>query len=193
MLFRSLARGKLDDAIEAAKPLVTVKASDVGAFRLVMAQGLAAAGRRDDALALLPDNDPDFATARELIRSGRRNIGDRMDVSKGVSWLFYRLADDLAVGGGQSMALNFARFAQFAEPGSALADLCAARQLLANGDPEASLAELGKIPVGSALAAAGDHGSVLFSNPRRSTRTSLRARASVSSPGTTRTRGRSMT
>ena len=152
-----LARGKLDDAIEAAKPLVTVKASDVGAFRLVMAQGLAAAGRRDDALALLPDNDPDFATARELIRSGRRNIGDRMDVSKGVSWLFYRLADDLAVGGGQSMALNFARFAQFAEPGSALADLCAARQLLANGDPEASLAELGKIPVGSALAAAGDH------------------------------------
>ncbi|MGC4252539.1 MAG: tetratricopeptide repeat protein [Sphingobium sp.] len=148
---QALARGDVGAALPAIQGALAMRANDQDALRLTFAAQLANLRATEQALALLPDDEANFALARADIQKGRskrvRREGAPLTPAQGFGHLLARLAVDAdAMEGGGNLAVRLARIATFADPG-AESGIVVARLLTENGNPAMGMAEARKVPV----------------------------------------------
>lgn len=85
-------------------------------MRIAAASGLAANGRRDDALTLLRGEAPAIVAARAALGRRRKLAGAPGDAAAGVALLLARLAEDVRRQGAVPLALSIARIAANLDP-----------------------------------------------------------------------------
>lgn len=152
---QALARGDVEAALPAIQGALAARGSDQDALRLTFAAQLANLRATRQALALLPDDEANFALARADIQKGRiqkgrsrrlRQEGAPLTPAQGFGRLLARLAVDAdAMEGGGKLAVRLARIATFADPG-AESRIVAARLLTENGHSALGMAEARKVP-----------------------------------------------
>ena len=146
---QALAGGDVQAALPAIRAALATRIRDQDALRLTFAAQLANRRAVEQALALLPDDEANFALARADILRGRsrklRREGAPLTPAQGFGRLLARLAIDAdAMEGGRIVAVRLARIAAFADPG-AESRIVAARMLTENGKPLLGLAEARKV------------------------------------------------
>lgn len=128
-----------------------------GAFRLVAAARLQAAGRAQAALALLPGEDPVMVAARAAIAAGRSLAIGPLAIGSpgpagGIAQLLLRVGETVQADPRSPLALTLARLAHFLDPASPAAALTLARLLAVNGQRDAALAMLAPVVAAGAAA-----------------------------------------
>jgi tetratricopeptide (TPR) repeat protein len=144
-----LAQGKMPEALAQFR---SEEKAQSGPARLRLADALAGAGKRDEALALLAGQDPAFAAARTALGAGKRLPDADSDAATAVSMLLTRIAGDFARQRLTPVALVIARLATFAAPGNGTSWLVTGELLAGLKRSEAALTALGRIQAGDPVA-----------------------------------------
>jgi tetratricopeptide (TPR) repeat protein len=141
-----LAQRKTMEALALARTLDNGNGGALsGPARLILADAVAQAGKREDALTLLPAGDAAFAAARTAVNAGERLARNGDAATTALSILMTRVAGDFARQRIAPIALIFARTASFAAPENSAAWLISAEILAGGRRPEAALAALDRI------------------------------------------------
>lgn len=134
-----IAQGKIADGLAALLPLLgndqAAQDNRIAAARLLVGQN-----RRDEARALLVGNAPAIAALREDMGKGTR-----AGMAFGASWLFTRVASDLALGEPGPLSFTLAQAALRADPGNDRARLLLAGALAKDGATDQALATLDQV------------------------------------------------
>ena len=140
-----IAEGKWSDAAEIIK--LRPPGSDIRDVRprLLLAQSFAAAGQRDQALAILRSDDSASVAMRTRIEVGGRIAAPKIDAAFGISQLYSAVAADLNRERVTPLSLTLARFALFAAPDNPEAALVTAQLLSMAGRGETALTVLSQI------------------------------------------------
>ena len=156
--FQSLARGDVDGGAAAVNRALALRTVDLGELRLSFAAQLIGRGAKVQALALLPDGEADYATARAAIMRGKAagQPGAPLAPRQGFGRLLARLAVDISSDSGTRMlGIRLARIAAFANPEGADAHIALA-QLLTQSDHAAyGVVEARKVPANGWFGALG--------------------------------------
>ena len=147
---QAFARRDLATALPAVGRALAVRSGDTASFRLTLAGQLLGLGERDDALALLPPGDANFAVARAAIQRGRKPGGREglpVDPAQGFARLLSRVAMDIAAdNSGSALGLRLARIATFIDPAGGEANLVAARLLTGSGHADGGVLAARLVP-----------------------------------------------
>ncbi|QHL90804.1 tetratricopeptide repeat protein [Sphingomonas changnyeongensis] len=146
-----IAAGRVDEG-EGIARTQALTGDGSGAFRLVAAARLQAAGRTQAALALLPGEDPVMVSARAAIAAGRPLDMGSSGPAGGIAQLLLRVGETVQADPRSPLALTLARLAHFLDPASPAAALTLARLLAVNGQRDAALAMLAPIVAAGAAA-----------------------------------------
>lgn len=149
-----LAQGKPNEAATIVKAKVTGNDIRDVRPRLLIAQALAAEGKKDAALALLTSGDPASLTLRGWVQGGRRLSAPAIDPAFGLSQLLFAVAVDLNRERVSPLSVALARFGQMAAPDNAEALLGLAQVLAMGGQNGAALSVLSQVPADDLLAEA---------------------------------------
>ncbi|WP_174544424.1 tetratricopeptide repeat protein [Sphingobium chlorophenolicum] len=159
--FASLARRYLDEHLalqalrngESAQPMInralSLRTSGVDLSRLLFAGQLAARGAKAEALALLPEDQANFAQARKDIASGKASAihGKALTAGQGFALLLLRLASDISSDGSTgTLGIRLARIAAFADPDGPAAHIVAADLLSRAGHAAYAVDEARAVP-----------------------------------------------
>lgn len=147
---QAIAQGDVEAAMPAIARAISVRTNDGAALRLNFAAQLAARGNRAEALAILPEGDANFATARSDIQRGRYAKGRKalLTPAQGFARLLSRLAADISADdAGIALGMRLARIAIFSDPRGADVHVVAARLLTMAGYPAFGAEEAAKVPV----------------------------------------------
>jgi tetratricopeptide (TPR) repeat protein len=144
-----LSQGQGDAAMPAIGQAIAMASGGGMGMRLEFAMRLAALGKKDEALVLLPEQAPVLASARAEIARGKRPSVQPITPAEGFARLLGRLGDDLSTTDSRSISLVLLRIASFADPGNAEYRTGVARQLSVQRHPESALAEAEKVPAKS--------------------------------------------
>ncbi len=137
-----LAAGEFDAGAAAVAGLGVLGPARYLRLRLAAASELAAAGRRDDAAALLPGDSRAENAAREMIER-RRDIRGRVNnAANGIAEIFVRLSAEVNRRNVSSLALTLSRFATFLAPENATGWFVTSAILDQSGQHAAALAAL---------------------------------------------------
>ncbi|MBB3763748.1 tetratricopeptide (TPR) repeat protein [Sphingomicrobium lutaoense] len=151
--FLLLANGQPDEALDYIETALADAGGREARMRLTFADGLFAAGSREDALALVAGNDPILLAARRQLESGR-GIGARIDTpAEGLSDLLAALAVDVNRGNRRDLPLALAQVARVADPANSQATIIASLLLDALDRPDDALALLAGVGRKDPLAA----------------------------------------
>lgn len=159
--FASLARRYLDEHLalfalrngENAQPAInralSLRTGELDLSRLLFAGQLAARGAKAEALALLPDDEANFAQARMEIANGRALSlhGKALTPAQGFARLLVRLASDISSDGSTgTLGIRLARIAAFADPDGPAAHIVAADLLSRAGHAAYAVEEARAVP-----------------------------------------------
>ncbi|WP_176595765.1 MULTISPECIES: tetratricopeptide repeat protein [Sphingobium] len=159
--FASLARRYLDEHLallalrngENAQPAInralSLRTGELDLSRLLFAGQLAARGAKAEALALLPDDEANFAQARMEIANGRALSlhGKALTPAQGFARLLVRLASDISSDGSTgTLGIRLARIAAFADPDGPAAHIVAADLLSRAGHAVYAVEEARAVP-----------------------------------------------
>lgn len=159
--FASLARRYLDEHLallalrdgESAQPMInralSLRTSGVDLSRLLFAGQLAVRGAKVEALALLPEEQANFAQARKDIASGKSFPihGKALTAGQGFALLLLRLASDISSDGSTgTLGIRLARIAAFADPDGPAAHIVAADLLSRAGHAAYAVNEARAVP-----------------------------------------------
>jgi len=124
-------------------------------LRIAAAQLLIGSGRTDEAKALLVGSNAAIAALRE--KPGK---GEKPSLAFGASWLFTRIASDLAAGPPGPLSVALTRAALRADPGIDRARLLLANTLAQDGATAAALATLAMVDRDGPYAGPADAGRI---------------------------------
>lgn len=133
---QALARGDLAEAGPAINRALALRTVDLAELRLTFAAQLAARGARTQALALLPQDEADYAKARADVARGKglAALGPALTPRQGFGRLLARLAMDIASDNStRILAIRLARMADFANPEGADSHIALAQLLTGAG------------------------------------------------------------
>lgn len=148
LAFQALARRQSAEAVPLIASAVAAAGRESAGLRMALAAQLAAAGDRDNALALLPDNQAVFAAARADVARGKERAA-ALAPRQGYARLIARLAADIAAQeDSAALAVRLARIASFADPDSAEIRVIVARLLTLAGHPSFAVDEARQVPAG---------------------------------------------
>ena len=148
--FQALGRGDLNDAGPAINRALALRTVDLAELRLSFAAQLMRIGARTEALALLPEKDADYATARADVarRKGAGAAAMPLTPRQGFGRLLARLAIDVSSDSStRILGIRLARIASFADPEGASGKIALAQLLNEAGYDSYAVAEARKVPV----------------------------------------------
>ncbi|WP_313808960.1 tetratricopeptide repeat protein [Sphingobium sp.] len=157
LAFQALRKGDMESAKAAINRALALRTGEMAELRLLFAGQLAARGARADALALLPEDEANFAQARADIARGKplsaRNRSQT--AGQGFARLLTRLAADISSDGSTgSLGIRLARIASFADPDGPAAHIVAADLLSRAGYAAYGIEQARSVP------ATGWHGAL---------------------------------
>jgi Flp pilus assembly protein TadD len=128
---------------------LSLRAGGLDLSRLLFAAQLAARGAKAEALALLPENEANFAQARTDIANRKMPPihGKALTAGQGFACLLLRLASDISSDGSTgTLGIRLARIAALADPGGPAAHIVAADLLSRAGHAAYSVEEAQAVP-----------------------------------------------
>lgn len=158
MALQAFAHGDVDAAVPAMRRALALRGSDAAGLRLTFAGQLAGRKAKAEALALLPEGEADYATARADILAGKglRTAGAPLTPRQGFGRLLARLAVDISAdNGGATLGIRLARIAAFADATGAETHIVAAQLLTVAGYGAFGAEEARKVPVNGWYGALG--------------------------------------
>lgn len=144
-----IASGRLDEASTVAQAQALAAGGGSPALKLAVASKLQAAGRKDQAPALLRGDDPTVVAARELIDAGKPLRVGSLDAAGGVAALLVRVAEAIQSDPRSPVGVTLARLAVWLDPGNDGAAVMLARLLANIGQQDQALALASKVGPGS--------------------------------------------
>jgi tetratricopeptide (TPR) repeat protein len=148
-----IAGGKAREGAAALAPLLPDESIRSQRLRIGAAAMLARKGLREEAATLLQGEADALAEARRRLQAGKSPGGPILTPAEGMAELLSRMALDLNGQEVPQLALSFARLATFLAPDSAEAWMIAADLLAGQGQHEAALAALARVPSTDVFAA----------------------------------------
>lgn len=139
-----LAAGRVDEGATAAQAQVLTTDGGSTGLKLGAAARLQAAGRKEQALAILRGDDPAVLAARQLVTAGKPIRAGALDAAGGIATLLVRVGEAVQSDPRSPLALTLARLANYLDPTNDGATLVLARLLAVAGQGETSLALLAK-------------------------------------------------
>lgn len=140
-----LSQGRTDAAMPVIGHALVTSGGVAASMRLAFATRLAAQGRKNEALALLPATLPGVASVRKEIGQGKRRPVPPITPAEGFGRLLGRLGEDLSTTDSRAISLVLLRFASFADPANAEYRAGVARQLVIQRHPDSALMEAEKV------------------------------------------------
>lgn len=168
---QALARGDVKKAGPAINRALALRTADLTELRLFFAAQLAARGAKEQALALLPAGEANYARARGDLnaRKGRSDAGKPLTPAQGFGRLLTRLATDVSTDDAtRILGIRLARIGSFANPSGVDGRIVLAQLLSEAGYSRYATDEARKVPadgwfgvlgeaaLADALAQAGD-------------------------------------
>jgi tetratricopeptide (TPR) repeat protein len=180
-----IAGGKAKEGALAFAPLLDDESIRSQRLRIAAAATLVRKGAAKDALAILAGDSEALVEARRRIEAGKRLDGEIVAPAAAMAELLGRMALDLNGQEVPQLALSFARLATFLAPENAESWLIAADLLGGQGQHEAALAALARVPRDDLFAAnAADRRMTVLVESNRTAEALAEARqASVDRPG----------
>jgi tetratricopeptide (TPR) repeat protein len=140
-----IAAGRLDEAATVAQAQALAAGGGSPALKLAVASKLQAAGRKDQALALLRGDDPALVAARDLVAAGKPLRAGALDATGGVAAVFVRVAEAIQSDPRSPVGVTLARLAVWLDPSNDGAAVMLARLLANVGQPDQALALSAKV------------------------------------------------
>lgn len=141
-----LAVGRVDEGAAAAQAQVLTSDGGSTGLKLGAAARLQAAGRKEQALAILRGDDPAVVAARALVAAGKPVRAGAFDAAGGIATLLVRVGEAVQSDPRSPLALTLARLANYLDPTNDGATLVLARLLAVAGQGDTALALLAKFP-----------------------------------------------
>lgn len=181
-----IASGKLDDAATVAQAQALAAGGGSTALKLTVAAKLQAAGRKDQALAILRGEEPALVVAREIVQAGKPLRAGSLDASGGVAAVFVRVAEAIQSDPRSPVGVSLARLAVWLDPANDGATVMLSRLLANIGQADQALVLAGKVPAASPWsgAAVDTRAAILTEQGRRDEALAL-ARAKSEGPNAT--------
>ena len=173
---QALGRGDLTEAEPAINRALALRSVDLPELRLTFAAQLAGRGARAQALALLPDRQAVYASARADVARGRSGgkVNAALTARQGFARLLVRLAVDISSDDStRLLGIRLARIASFANPEGVDGALALSQLLTEAGYVDGGLAQARKVATDGwfgllaqgalvdALAASGDNAAAI--------------------------------
>lgn len=144
-----LATGRVDEGATAAQAQVLTSDGGSTGLKLGAAARLQAAGRKEQALAVLRGDEPAIAAARRLVEAGKPIRAGTLDAAGGIAALLIRVGEAVQTDLRSPLALTLARLANYLDPANDGATVVLARLLAVAGQGQVSLDLLAKLPADS--------------------------------------------
>ena len=144
-----LAAGRIDEGATAAQAQVLTSDGGSTGLKLGAAARLQAAGRKEQALAVLRGDEPAIAAARRLVEAGKPIRAGTLDAAGGIATLLIRVGEAVQTDPRSPLALTLARLANYLDPANDGATVVLARLLAVAGQGQVSLDLLAKLPADS--------------------------------------------
>lgn len=141
-----LAAGRVDEGATAAQAQVLTSDGGSTGLKLGAAARLQAAGRKEQALAVLRGDEPVIAAARRLAEAGKPIRAGTLDAAGGIAALLIRVGEAVQTDPRSPLALTLARLANYLDPANDGATVVLARLLAVAGQGQVSLGLLAKLP-----------------------------------------------
>lgn len=147
-------QGALDEAAMVAQAQALTAENGGNGLKLAAAARLQAAGRKQQALALLRGDDPAVVAARRLIESGKPLRIGTPDIAGGVAHLLIRVGEAVQADPRSPLALTLARIAWYLDPTNDSGTVILARLLAVADQGESALKLLDGVAADSPFAGA---------------------------------------
>ncbi len=181
-----IAAGKLDEAATVAQAQALAAGGGSIALKLSVAARLHAAGRKDQALALLRGDEPTLVAARDLLQAGKPLRAGSADAAGGIAAVLVRVAEAIQSDPRSPVGVSLARLAVWLDPGNDGATVMLSRLLANVGQADQALLLAGKVPAASPWsgAAVDTRAAILTEQGKRDEALAL-ARAKSEGPNAT--------
>lgn len=147
--FQAFGRGDVEQGLAASNRALALSPEQMSGLRLSFAAQLLRLGARSQALALLPQDEADYAVARSGVTVGRNPgaIGAPLSARRGMGRLLARLAMDISSDDStRILGIRLARIASFANPEDPEIRIDLAHLLTDAGFPDYGIVEARQVP-----------------------------------------------
>ena len=139
------ALGRVDEAMDAYRPLIAGDSGRAVRLRLAAAAMLQRAKRDREAIMLLEGSNVALQTASAYVKDGKKLEMGVATPAQGIAELFARLAADVSRERPSQVSIVIGRMATFLAPGNAETWLVVADMLAGDGKPDAALEALSHV------------------------------------------------